>query len=80
MEDQEGTDGYMKKRRQIFLKDTCKAQKGFGRIFGALSSTKVEMLELALMGGDELTAERTQLLKKLHAMAQVDEKETKNQF
>lgn len=38
------------------------------------------MLELALMGGDELSAERAQYLKELHAMAQVDEKEMKNQF
>lgn len=38
------------------------------------------MLELALTGGDELSAERAQYLKKLHAMAQVDEKEMKNQF
>ena len=64
MKDQEGTDVYMKERRQICLKDICKAQKGFGRIFEARSSAKLEMLELALMGGDELTAERTQLLKK----------------
>lgn len=59
MKDQEGTDVYMKERRQICLKDVCKARKGFRRIFRAHSSAKLEMLELALMGGDELTAERT---------------------
>lgn len=64
VKDHEGTDVYMKERRQICLKDLCKAQKVSGRILGALSSAKLEMLELALIGGDKVTAKRTQLLKK----------------
>lgn len=63
---------FMWRREDNCLRDICEVQKGFGRIFAGLSSAKLEMLKLALMGGDELTAERTQLLKKLHAVAQAD--------
>lgn len=39
---------------------------------GRFSYAELEVLELLLVEGDKLSAERTQYLKKLHAMAQVD--------
>lgn len=64
----------MKERKQICLKDICvKHRKDLEEYLGCFSSSaELEVLELALVGGDELSAVRTQYLKKLHAMAQVD--------